>query len=263
MKKKRAAAVAAAAVTAAGMAVGGAFSSPRDLLQPDDGPVPAPITEMLVPAWAEVPGGAAAGEPGEDGPEEEGEELPGRFSPAARFRAWVLKLPLAVRAAAGVPLWCLGWLALTVLSGLWNALLSPALGTVLGWAVLALALVGAFLLSVKAALPDVPIKKLVNRRNLLCLLLGTAAIALLDAALPLFFQDYERGRALFRAVCTAGLWCAVTAVALRRERRAETPAEPEPEDAETEEETPEQAQERALRFVRELVDEVSPKKWAG
>lgn len=257
MKKKRAAAAAVAAVTTAGVAVGGAFPSPGTLLWPEDGAASAPITEVLVPLPTEeddLPDDSP------DGEDEDG--LRRRRSPAALFRTWVLELPMAVRAGVGVPLWCLGWLALTAVSGLWSALLSPALGTALFWVAVALVLAGTFLLTAKAALPETPLKRIINRRSLLGLLAGTAVIALADGVLPLFFDGYDRWGALLRAAAPAALLCAVTGAYLHRERRRQRveAAEAARRTAEEEPETREQAQERAMRFVRELVDEVSPRR---
>lgn len=255
--KRRAAATAVAAVTSAGVVVGGAFPAPQDLLRDDDGgQAPAPITEMLYndAAIDDV-------DDTDDDTEDEDEERR-RSSPGSRIRAWTMGLPLAVRAGVGVPLWCVGWLVLTGLSAVWSVLLSPLLGTVAGWVATALVLLAVFVLTVKAAFPGLPLKKIVNKRTFLGLLLGTAAIALADAVLPLFLDNYGRIAALVRALASAGLLGTVTAVFLRREKKraakltAAAPAEEEPE----EEEPLEVRQARALQLVRELVDQVSPRK---
>lgn len=255
MKKKRAAA-AVAAVTTVGVAVGGAFPTPGVLLRPEDSTAPAPITEVLIP----IPPQGDNLSDDSQGTENE-DELRRRNFPAAQFRAWVLKLPRPVRAGVGIPLWCLGWLVLTGLSGLWSVLASPALSGLLGWVAAAMVLTGAFLLTAKAVLPEVPLKKIVNRRSLIVLLAGTAIITLADRVLSLCFNGYDRWGALLPAAATLVLLYAVTAAFIRRERRrqrASETAEVVCPAAEEGAETPEQAQERALRRVRTLVDEVSP-----
>ena len=254
--KRRATATAVAAVTSAGVMVGGAFPAPQELLRGDEGEVPAPITEML-------PADGLTADSADDVDEEleDEDEERRRSSPGSRVRAWVLALPLAVRAGVGVPLWCIGWLVLTGLSALWTGLLSPALGTVLGWAATALVVLSAFALTAKAVFPDVPLKKIVNKRSFFGVLAGTAAMALANAVLPLFFDGYDRVAKIFHAAATAGLLGAVTALYVRREkkRRTKLAAESEPPAPEPPE-SPEEAQERALRLAREMVDEVSTRR---
>lgn len=180
-KKKAAAAAAVTVAAAAGMVTGTVFDSPADLMREP----PA-----VVAVQADDDDGAA--------PEER------QKGPAARIREWALSLPAAVRMLVGVPLWVLGWVLLTGLSTLWASALTPLLSRALGWLCLALLLVAVFACSVKAAFPDVPLRKILRPRNVLFLLGMTVLLAAADLALPAVWQGYD---ALSRTVWRVGATC--------------------------------------------------------
>ena len=258
-KQKRAAATTAvAAVTSAGIVMGGAFQSPDDLLRGDGEDDAAPIPQTYQPT---IPSGDGddIDEPDEDAGDEEDEER--RRSPRARFREWVWGLPVSVRALVGVPLWALGWLILTGLGALWGGVLSPVASGLLSALALAAVLLTAFTFTVKAAFPDLPLKKIVNRRTVPALLIGAAVLAGANAVLPLVWDGYEKFARLLQGLGSAGVLGAISAVFIRRESRrrkkaAEKAALAAEEEIAGEEETLEQAMERAKKHVRDLVDEV-------
>lgn len=181
-KKKAAAAAAVTVAAAAGMVTGTVFDSPADLMQE-----PAAIVSVQ----ADDDDGAAAPEERQKGP-------------AARIREWVLRLPAAVRMLVGVPLWALGWVLLTGLSTFWAGAVTPLLSKVLGWLCLALILLAVFACSVKAAFPDVPLRKLLRPGNVLFLLGMTALLAAADLALPAVWQGYDT---ISRTVWRIGATC--------------------------------------------------------
>ncbi len=101
-KKKKAGRKAAGAAVAFTAAVGVFFSSlfgtPNDLLaDPSVTEPPAIVMDISTDDEAEE----------EQEVQEENEAKPGFF---ARIRAYILKLPLFVRVAIGLPLWARGWL---------------------------------------------------------------------------------------------------------------------------------------------------------
>lgn len=259
-KKKGASSVAASAVatvTAAGVLVGGAYSSPEELM--NDGP--APVVDTLINNDVPANDGGL-------GPEDFEEELAGaedeekRGGVRASVRRRMRAAPAGVRAMIGVPLWIIGTIALMALSTLWTGVLSPAAMLVLSWVGIALLAVLIYTLAVKAVFPDMPLKKILNKRSIigigiLCLIFGVA-----DAALPLFWDDYL---ALSRIVKLVGsMICTGVPVIwfLRRRKReepeeivAEVVEEPEPEP----EPTMEEKEAAARKLVQELADSVSRK----
>lgn len=255
-RSRRAAATAVAAVTAGGVVMGGLFSSPEDLMNGADGDdAPVPVIDTAAPDGS----GAGDGDldDGDSGDSEDENRRRGGLR--SRARQWVWQLPAAVRALVGVPLWALGWLILTGASALWSGVLSPVFGTVLGWVLTAAVLLGAFALTAKAMFPDLPLKKILTKRNFLGLLFGAAALALAEAVVPLFWDDYGRIAQLVRALGSAGILGLMTALFARRENRrrqkeaarlAREKKEPEPEP---------ETMEQALRRAREMADSVGPR----
>lgn len=260
-KRKRTAEVTAvAAVTSAGLVVGGAFQSPDDILNGNDDE-PLPMVETMHQGVPVVQGGDGAEE---DETEEELEDDEKRRSPGARIRSMIWRMPVGVRALIAVPLWVLGWLMLSGLGMLWGGALSPLVRTLAGWAAGAALLLGAFALTAKSVFPDLPLKKIVNRRSFWGLVLGSAALAVVNAVVPLFWDGYGRIGEIVRAVGSAGVLGAAVALFARREnaRRRKAVAE----EAAKEEKaplSPEAAQALALQKVRDLVDEVSGRRTLG
>lgn len=198
-KKKAAAAAAVTVAAAAGMVTGTVFDSPADLMGE-----PAAIVSVQTDE--------------DDGTVSQEERQKG---PAARIREWVLSLPAAVRILVGIPLWVLGWVLLTGLSTLWASALTPLLSRVLGWFCLALLLVAVFACSVKAAFPDVPLRKILRPRNVLFLLGMTAVLVVADLALPTVWQGYDvYSRTVWRAGATCLLAFACCAALKSQGKRA-------------------------------------------
>ena len=167
MKKRKSAAAAAVTVAAAaGVITGTAFDSPVDL-----------VPEIAVTAEQQADDdGAAVTEQ--------------RKGPAARVRQWVQGLPAAVRMLVAVPLWCFGWVLMSAASLLWAGA-TPWLARLLSWGCLALLLMAVFACSVKAAFPEVPLRKILRLGNVLFLLLASAVLCAADLALPTMWKDYN------------------------------------------------------------------------
>ena len=164
-KKKTAAAAAVTVAAAAGMVTGALFDTPADLMAET---APDAVTEQL----ADEDAGA---------PEEK------RQSAAVRLRQWVLRLPAGVRMLVGVPLWALGWVLLTGLSALWAGV-GPIAAHGLRWLCLTLVVLMVFALSVKAAFPKLPVRRILRPRNVLFLLGAALLLAAADLALPMVWH---------------------------------------------------------------------------
>ena len=192
-QKKKAAVSAVAAVTAASVLVGGAFNSPADLL--DD--APDAIVQSL-----DVDSQTDAGDGADDG--EEGEE---RSKPASAVRRFVQAMPQPLRAMVALPLWIIGTGLIELGSLLWGTVLSPAFAAVVSWAAIALMVLIVFLLAAKTIAPELPIKKILNKKSVLGIFGICLGFGALDSVLPLFWDSYAQIsqiiRAVFSCVCTA------------------------------------------------------------
>ncbi len=185
---KKAAAAGAALTAAAGIAVSGMISDPEELL-----PQPRSVGSAYVEHWEEQP----------ETPEETADpEEEKRRGPRAAIRAWLLGLPLSARLLIVAPLWVLGWLLMQGVSAVSGGLLSPLLSALLPWAAGLLVLLGGFVAAKKLLFPDLPLKKLLEKRSLLGFVLGLLLVAALDTLLPLVWKEGVRFRPLMRLAGT-------------------------------------------------------------
>ena len=252
-RRRRVAAAGIAVVTSASVVVGGLFNSPAALLSDED---PAPVVEYQNDD-DDLDGddGDGSGSGDDEGAGAEEEEARAGLRAGARQR--IMELPYAVRLAVILPLWCLGWAILTVSSALWTAILSPVLGKALGWLCLLAALVGAFILAAKMIFPDLPLKKILNKRSLLGLIFGSVGLGIADIVVPLFWTDYTRIENIVRAVGVLLVFGTVTMVFIRRElKRRRALAETETAE-EIPEEIPEEPRPLTERDILALADSVS------
>ena len=220
-KKAGAAGAAAAVVAAASVAVAGAFSSPAAILDDEDKP-----SAYVERAEAEESSPESSPDDTED---EEEKKKPGL---KAAIRNKLLSLPLAVRALLLVPMWAIGTGIIFLLGGLWSVL-SPALGKVLGAVALAALVYGIIALGLKALFPNMPIKKLINRKTLPAVCIAGAVAAALDVILPLLIADYSNIRSVVQTVLmtvVAGIAIVSLSAIFSRRKRPEEPApDPEPD----------------------------------
>jgi len=193
--KKKAAVSAVAAVTAASVLVGGAFTSPADIM--DDS-----LDGHILTVDMDMDGQIDAGDDGgTDGEEEQDKKL------TSSVRRAVRQAPTALRACVAVPLWLIGTGLIELGSALWAAVLSPVASAVLSWAAVAVMVMLVFLLAAKTIAPDLPIRKILNKRTVPGILLLCLCFGALDAVLPLFVEGYDKFsqivRAAFSCICTA------------------------------------------------------------
>ena len=208
--KKKAAVGAVCAVASTGVLVGGVFDNPADLLNDD--------SSAAVTVEMHADGADAAGQNDED-----------KNRKASPLRQWFLRLPLGVRALVGIPLWGIGWCILSALGLLWQGLLTPLGGKILGWLLTAAASLGVFALTAKAMFPDVPLKKLLSRRNIFLVVGGVLLLGAADTILPLVWDKYPPISLALRLGGSAVLiLCAVLSLRKlhrRKEKKAEKTVE--------------------------------------
>ena len=246
---------AVAAMTAAGVMVGGAMSSPEDTMSDSSDVI---VQTIAVTPQVQVDAGGSDG-----GAEEavvvEEEKKRGRF---ASVQKAMRAAPFEMRARLAIPLWIAGSLMAAFLSSLWMGVLPPLAAAALSWALTALMAVLIFVLAVKTVFPDMPLKKILNRKTFLGIGILCLVCGILDAALPFFWDDYTMVSRLLKVLGSAACTGVPIVYFLRRRKRAgpqieaepvEPPPPPEPTMAEKE------AAARAL--VQELADSVSRRNY--
>ena len=127
--------------------------------------------------------------------QEENTEKPGFF---ARIRAYILRLPLFVRVAIGLPLWALGWLVTQAFAALWKLFLAPAAGHILTFLLTALVLLAVMTLLVKTVFPDLPLKEILSRPNILIVLIACAVFCVFNIVMGQQDDSFARWEPLIR-----------------------------------------------------------------
>lgn len=188
-KKIKKKVVGSAAATGLGLSVllAGLFQSPEELTKKNT----QTIRQQETPIVMMIDLDQNDDDTQEDGEEEPDEEKKGIFS---SIKKKILQLPAGVRALVGVPLWAVGWVIIHFLSIAWSGVLSPVLGTVLKWVLIAIAILAVFAVAMKCAFPKMPLKKILRPRNILFIVGGTAILGIADQVIPLFWKEYPTYR---------------------------------------------------------------------
>ena len=187
----------------------GMFGSTEEILQSREESVIRQPNPVVIMMDAEEPD---TGEEEQNSDQEEEDEK-GVF---AKMRKWIPRLPVSVRALVVVPLWCAGFGIVQGFSALWQAVSAPVLGMILKWVLAAVLIIAVYAVTVKSIFPHMPLKKILRPRNLLCLLAGTAILAIADSFLPLVWRDYPRVRSW---ILLLGGFAVLAAVAIPFARR--------------------------------------------
>lgn len=223
--KKRFVRAGIAFAATAGVLIGGLFHSPADVVSDPmnalDRMAPPPAVELVVPDAEEDPFPDLDGDGGSGDPVNEEKKR----SLRDKFRKAFLRLPKGVRASVGIPLWAIGWVIITAVTALWSAVFSPVLSSIGGWL-----LTGAFILlctlcAVKAAHPELPIKKILNRKTISGVFIAILLCAGADAALPFLWTGYEKISTILRCSAATAILCVtVLPKVIRRERKKKASA---------------------------------------
>ena len=255
-RKKKAAKAGVALFTSASVLVGGLFPSPDALLADEQSMEPVAIVQNDNDNDLDGDGDDGSGDQEDEEEESEGESIGVR----AALRQRILRLPLGVRVFVLVPMWAVGWVIWNVATGLWTKLLGPIAGKAVSWLFLLAALLGAFALGIKTVFPDLPLKKILNRKSLLGLILGGLTLGVADLTVPLFWDGYEQLAQVLRASGLALILGTLSFVLIRRilrDRKKNAAAEEPEEEAEEE---PEADRPWTDAEILALADSVSRKR---
>lgn len=167
---KRAAQVAGGAVLAISLFFGGLFASPKEIIDPASSQQGGAIVQTeAVPSAAENLIITA-------------DTIPERKrSLRERIAERITRLPMAVRVLFVLPAWAIGFAILWAFSLLTSLLGVPILGAFLKWLIGAAVVLGLILLAQKLIFPNISLKELLSKKNLVPLAVCAAVIAFAGA----------------------------------------------------------------------------------
>ena len=189
---------AVAITTAAALMTSGLFKDPAEIIKDEEIAGPPPIVETIDRA------------PVDDGSDEAmSEEEEEKKTPKDRLRDLLLRLPKAVRIILLLPLWCIGTALMTVLTPLFNAVLPPLLNIIWRWALIAAILIALTAAVCKLIFPDIPLKKVFSKKNILSAVIYGALVGMAGWLLGDLYPEikllvpavYAGSAALFTGVC--------------------------------------------------------------
>ena len=137
----------------------------------------------------------------DDDDDDADEQRGGRIGIVARFKQAVLTMPQSVRLLVVTPLWLIGTGLMTMISYLWNILFASPLGAFIASLAVGFAvLTGLFAATAKILFPDVPLNRILCKRNLIALAVTALVLSGLDAVAPLYWNRYPLAAAGLKLV---------------------------------------------------------------
>lgn len=184
---------------------GAVFSGPADINQDNAGTQlnPAPIV-MDIDDYANTT---------VDDDDDADEQKTAKAGVVAKFRQAVLSLPSPVRLILITPLWAVGTAIMTAVSWLWGVIFSSPIGAFIASFAIGFAILfGLFTVTAKMIFPNVPLKRLLSKRNILMLAATALTLSVIDAVAPLYWHQYP----LFAAAVKIILAAVIMALICRR-----------------------------------------------
>jgi len=130
----------------------------------------------------------------------------GKLTGADAVRAWMIRLPLAVKALILLPLWALGAIPVAIGTGIASAL-SPIWGQIAGFLMQTAVLLLVFCVVYKLLFPHKPIRELCRRKNLTWLVLGAGGVTAANLILSEVWTQWTVWRAGILAAAGFGILC--------------------------------------------------------
>lgn len=163
---------------------GAAFSGPADINQDTAGSqINQPPIVMDIDDYASTTV--------DDDDDDADEQKTAKAGVVAKFRQAVLSLPSPVRLILITPLWAIGTAIMTAVSWLWGVIFSSPIGAfIASFAIGFAVLFGLFAVTAKMIFPNIPLRRLLSKRNIL-ILAGTAlTLSIIDALAPMYWHQY-------------------------------------------------------------------------
>ena len=105
-------------------------------------------------------------------------------------QSFVDRIPLFLRTIIGVPLWILGNLLIKLIDKLAKLTLMPFLKFLLMWFLLFLVILLIIVLCIKILFPEIPFRKIINKKLIINVAIGTFIISVVNIVMPLIWKEY-------------------------------------------------------------------------
>ena len=181
--KKKIAKATIATITAGSVLVGGTFDTPKDIIN-DQYKQPAVVTEIH-------------DDLDEDSLENDSKD---KSLVKDKLKRLIYKIPVKIRAVLFVPMWFIGSFILNILAAIVKFVGLPLLtflGSVLMHFVIMFIVIAICL---KILFPNIPLRKLLNKKVFIGLILGSVILSLCDLICPMFIENYTYYRLLSKII---------------------------------------------------------------
>lgn len=170
-----------AGLTSASVLLGGTFDSPQDLINNDKYKPEAVIEKVL----------------NED---EDKQEAKQKNTLKEKFRNLVYKVPVKIRTYLFVPLWFLGTFLISLTDLLVKVVLAPVSHIIINFILHVLIILGIVVICIKVLFPDLPLSKILNKRTLIMVIIGSMLLSLCDIFMPMVWDKYKLYRNISKLV---------------------------------------------------------------
>ncbi len=123
---------------------------------------------------------------------QEDEEKATKQTLKAKTKALLKSLPLLVRVLILVPLYIIGYGLSALISPLWEGLASTVGKIIIHWVIVFLLVAALFVATAKILFPDVPLKKILNKKTLPILVVSVIVLAIFDEVMDFLNEDYQK-----------------------------------------------------------------------
>ena len=125
---------------------------------------------------------------------------------ADMVRAWIIRLPVVVKAVFLLPLWALGAIPVTIGTAVFTAM-APIWAQICGALLQIAALIGAFCLGYKLVFPKKKVRDLFKKKNFKWLFLGAGTVTMANFVLTTAWTGWPVLRAAIMTVVGLGALC--------------------------------------------------------
>lgn len=117
-----------------------------------------------------------------------------------KARYYLSLIPQPIRSILLLPLWCFGWLIMSIIRPLWTNILSGFSADIVQWIILLTAISAIIIISSIITFPALPIKKIFNKKTLSIITILLTILLLTDKVLQYTNNSYLKISSLIKLI---------------------------------------------------------------